>query len=246
MTDFFDRLERELTEAAARDAQPTPDGTPARAHRAGRRRRLVSRPLLLAMLGLVVAGTATAGIVTLTGAQPSKPLDGTYTSPAKPGQPPTAPAMADFCEKNAGACPGSQPSATDYQVGLLPFAVVPNPSQSHYEHITGAGRVGWCATARTAAAHSAGRIYGCSPAVSSKQSARIAGGSLGVGAQRVTFVVVDERVAGVRLRDGRIIEPRSDTSLPGDWRAAIWSGGTDTPTTVDLLNAHGQQLPANG
>jgi hypothetical protein len=238
MTDFFDRLEAELTAAAEREMVAGTAST--------RRRAPAIRPLLVALIGLVLAGTATAAVVTLTGTEGSQPLRGTHTSPARPGTPPTSPSLAAFCDKNAGACPGSGPSTTHYELALLPFAPHPSPSPRARARTADAGLVGWCATATLGDAHSAGGAYGCAPALAPSASARIAGAGFGTGAGRVSFVIVDERVAAVRLRDGRRIRPRTDRSLPAPWRAAVWSGGFDTATTVDLLDADGETLPKQG
>jgi hypothetical protein len=76
MTDFVDGLERDLVEAARRQAQAR------RTAAAARRRRLPSRGLGVALAALVLAGSAAAAAVKLS-AEPSKPLAGAV-SDARP------------------------------------------------------------------------------------------------------------------------------------------------------------------
>jgi hypothetical protein len=242
--DFFDRLEIELTRAAARETEAPAVGIAGQPDRR-RRSAWASRPLLIAVLGLVVAGTAVAAVARFTGGEASRPLQGTHRGLAHAGAPPSSHAMREFCAKNPGTCPGSGPLNMKYKVSLTPFLATAATSR-YSDGVTGAGRVGWCAIAELSGGAGVGQAAGCAPSRSAQQSARIAGGGFGTAQDRVSFVVVDQRVAAVRLRDGRVVRTRADASLPDRWRAAVWRGGTDTATTVELLDAGGALLPKQG
>jgi hypothetical protein len=106
------------------------------------------------------------------------------------------------------------------------------------------GRTGWCTamTFHAAALITAGG--GCGPAPTSA-AAQIAGGGL-AGTSRaqpsLTFVVVDRRVARVRLPDRSLIVPLATRELPFGWRAAVWSSVGATEPRSTLLDRAGAPL----
>jgi hypothetical protein len=247
MPDFFDRLEQELRSAATRAADPDPAGTvPAGDRRPRPRRMRRARPLMVAVLGLLVVGSAAAAVSQLHVTDASAPLHGTHVEPAPPGSTPP-PAFAHFCSLNPGACPGSSPSRTRYSLSVLPV-----PPSSAASAIGGPGRVdagevGWCAVIDLQSQGSSGSVTGCTGARPASESARIAGGGFGTGRAATAFVVTDDRVAGIRLRDGRVVRPTADRALPSDWRAALWTRrGTTSARAATLLDRDGRPLPAAG
>jgi hypothetical protein len=241
MPDFFDRLEFELTDAARRQqaAVPTDDG------RSRRRRIFATRPLLAAGVGLVLASSATAGIITLAQSQDSAPLRGSHVNLPASGSPPPG-EFSKFCHNKTGSCPGRERSTTKYSIALRPFATSPDTGARPPGKLSSAGQSGWCVTVELVTGQSTGSVIGCSPTTTPEISARVAGAGFGSGHDRTSVAVVDERVAAVRLRGGRVIVPRQDRALPNGWRAAVWSGGSDSPASVELLDAQGAQLPNEG
>lgn len=88
MTDFIDGVERDLVDAATRRAHQR------RSALTRFRRRAPRRGLAIAIVALLAAGSATAAVVTLTAAEPSRPL--------------------------AGAVDDAKPSVRSYAITLLP------------------------------------------------------------------------------------------------------------------------------
>ena len=237
MTDFFDRLEMELLDAVRRSAAPTTVVQDRGRSRAPRPR--YRRPLLVALLGIMLTGTAAAAVMKLNG-EASHPPTGSLHSAPVPGPAPDNGPFARFCAANPGSCPGSKGSKVDYSLSIVPF-VGSTPSTE-----AGVGSVAWCARLALKTGGGDGVIQGCSPAQPASSSARVVGLGAGVGADRMTFVVVDQRVASVHLRSERIIQARRFPGWPTAWKLAIWRGGHDTPSTVQLLDAEGRRLPNRG
>jgi hypothetical protein len=109
-----------------------------------------------------------------------------------------------------------------------------------------AGRIGWC-TLVAIRGRSAGGVSGegCGPAMT-RAASLIAGGgqvSSSPAASSLEFVVVDRRVAAIRLADGRRVVPSASGQLPFGWRAAVWfSSGSTRYGDWRLLDAHGDQI----
>jgi hypothetical protein len=109
-----------------------------------------------------------------------------------------------------------------------------------------AGHADWCTvvTSRSAPANVSGGVE-CGPAAP-RGAPLIAGGGLsGVGERNesLSWLVVDRRVALVRLSDGRGIRPRADPAIPYGWRSVVWFGtSVGKPGEPRLLDARGRTL----
>jgi hypothetical protein len=246
MPDFFDRLEQELLSAAPRSADPDPVGvvpTGGR-RRTGRMRR--PRPLMVAVLGLLIVGSAAAAVSQLHFTDASAPLHGTHIEPTHPGSAPP-PAFAHLCSLNPGACPGASPAKTRYSLSVLPVPPSSAASATGGVGTADAGKIGWCAVIDLRSSQgSSGSVTSCNGAQSASSSARIAGGGFGTGRAATAFVVIDDRAAGIRLRDGRVVRPTADRALPPDWRAALWTRRGTSAQAARLLDRDGRPLPAGG
>ena len=107
-----------------------------------------------------------------------------------------------------------------------------------------AGRIGWCTAIALRGRREAAGGEGCGPAPPAA-AAQIAASALVAtsGSQRsIVFAVVDSRVAAVALRDGRRILPRTTSTLPFGWRAAVWFSARPDEPSWKLLNATGGRL----
>jgi hypothetical protein len=134
-----------------------------------------------------------------------------------------------------GGKPGTGPSdASDYVIELLPDL--------------SAGTTGWCATLTLR--HSNGQSItggeGCGPAPPAA-APQIVGGALvattPASDESVSYVVVDDRVASVRVDGGRLIIPRASAAIPSGWKAAVWfTAGGPAPAMPVLLDKAGQVI----
>jgi hypothetical protein len=134
-----------------------------------------------------------------------------------------------------GGKPGAGPSdAREYVIEMLPSLSV--------------GEAGWCAT--LALRHSNGQPIaggeGCGPAPPAA-APQIVSGALVATTSRsgksVSYIVVDDRVASVRVDGGRMIIPRPSAAIPSGWKAAVWfTAGGAAPATPVLLDKAGQVI----
>jgi hypothetical protein len=130
--------------------------------------------------------------------------------------------------------PGAGPLGTShYVIELLPYL--------------SAGRSGWCATVVLHGGKGGPLVggEGCGPAPPA-DAPEIAGGAVvattGSGTS-VSYAVVDDRVARVRVDGGREIIPRPSRAIPAGWKAAVWfTAGGQTPSPVVFLNRVGQPI----
>lgn len=112
MTDFIDGLERDLVAAAERQASPTraPAATTAAGSTRGRGRLRGRRGLAIALAGLLVAGTATAAVVTFN-SEPSKPLAGPVSMSAPKARGYAISLLPEFRAGQSGWCSSLRYSA---------------------------------------------------------------------------------------------------------------------------------------
>jgi hypothetical protein len=77
----------------------------------------------------------------------------------------------------------------------------------------------------------------------------IAGGGMVSTAPRVRslfWLVVDKRVALVRLSDGRSVEPRADPLIPYGWRSVVWFESLrNGEPQWRLIDAKGREIPSD-
>jgi hypothetical protein len=112
-----------------------------------------------------------------------------------------------------------------------------------------AGEAGWCTTFQLRGRRDVVGGGGCGPALEGDEP-QIAGGGVTAGPTRILqYLVVDRRVALVRLADGRRIVPRADPGLPFGWRVVVaftaTTRGRVSPAdaAATLLGADGRALP---
>jgi hypothetical protein len=206
MSEFFDQLERALSDATVRRygtrGQWSPLGV-ASVTRRGLARRLSHfgrRPLALALIVLVIGGSAAAAVVSLV-TRSSAPLTGTV--PATPelitaGLHYDIPVTPDLEPGNTGWC--------SYPRFSLPRRSRPPgvPAQLSSS--------GTCAPARVSD----------TPLV------------MGGGEEGLFWMIVSSRVAALRLGASIVIQPRSDARLPYGWRAVVTFTPAFNPRTRPL------------
>jgi hypothetical protein len=193
MSDFFDQLERALSDATVRrygaPGRVPPRGI-ANVTRWGRARRLSHlgrRPLALALIALVIGGSAAAGVVSLVNRN-SAPLTGTV--PAAPGIITAGlhydiPVTPDLEPGNVGWCSYPRFSLT-----------ASSPPPGVPAELPSSGTCGLAAVGDT-------------PLI------------LGGGEEGLFWMIVSSRVAALRLGTGTVIQSRTDARLPYGWRAVV-------------------------
>jgi hypothetical protein len=104
-----------------------------------------------------------------------------------------------------------------------------------------AGHTGWCSfpfvwTGRRPSAGSGGGF--CVPSGGGGSPVILAAGGMNVS---LFWMVVQSRVAAVRLPKRKVIIPRSDPRLPADWRAVV--SFTEGPISATLFDSRGRVIP---
>jgi hypothetical protein len=136
----------------------------------------------------------------------------------------------------AGRAPGLGPggAAAQYQISFYPRLA--------------AGHTDWCTRAAVRSGRSGAAGGGCGPAPT-EAAPLIAGGGMGStapGVRSLLWLVVDKRVAQVRLPNGRSIEPRADPLIPYGWRSVVWFGTLPRGDQAwRLLDANGREIPSD-
>lgn len=209
--DPFDRLHDELVRASRETAASAGASGDDRLRIRTRLGRLSGRSTIVALITAAAVGTATAAVVS-GGGDPSAPASGPLTRATSATAPTPSP--------NRGfPAPGSPDER--YEVQIFPSLEV--------------GEVGWC-SGTTFRRRGQQRFYGgvgCGSAAT-RDRPFIAGGYTVVRGGRLTFSIVDERVANVRLRRGRRVLPRTAPGMPNGWRVVVLLPGENDQGAVYL------------
>lgn len=224
MSDFFDQLERALSDATVRRY-----GAPRRSGPRGvanvtqwglarRLRHLGRRPLALALIVLVIGGSAAAAVVSLVNR--SAPLTGTVP-----------------------AAPGIITAGLHYDIPVTPDLEPGNAGWCSFP------RFSWSGSSRPPGVPAELASGGtCGPAPSGERPLILGGGEEGL-----FWMIVSSRVAALRLGTRAVIHSRSDARLPHGWRAVVTFTPAFNPRTRPLdrssalpyptpLDAHGRPI----
>lgn len=202
---------RDRANAAAPDAAPAPT-------RSRRPHWWTTRPFVLALVGLSVAGTATAATVAALSGTPSAPLEGRVDI-VPPGSP-VGPSK-QFERYRVTLAP-------EYRLGQAGWCLTTRLAavqKGQYVALSGCGEV----------------VPAGDPVIASD----LGNSFTDVGSdekQNTNVAIVDERIGGVRTGDGRVYTPRTDPDLPDGFRVVVIPRPGQGDLTV--LDAEGRRSKA--